>query len=649
MKIKKLFALILALATLCTAGGVHVAATEETSTNLVQNPTFSNGMEGWTYSAEGDPLASVGGFAEGEKYVKPAAGSHIEQLVPITETGTYRLSFKMKATVYNAATLEKAVYMADGHNYTEQFSNDPSKENYDTYRYGMGMTQDYIGGLAFGETCAEEEAAWKEYALTVPVPSKNVTRFRIRLYFNGTTAPLGVDDIRFEKVNDSAAAVVNGGMDYLSASNNASLGGYANQQNVSRETEPDGNHYMKLTSGGQFRQFMAIDGGKTYRLSYRMKSATANPMKFYNIDKYFFYKDGYSEASRVTTGLTDIDFDTTYEGDALNTWKSYNLTFSAPEEANVFLLFVVAYAECFLDDIAIEEVNTPFNYIFNGDFEGGTAGWKLIGSGTIAQEADGNRYYARAATKASAAENYFRQYRDLPAGRYKLSFKAKVQTKGATVGIAFEGRTVGWNDDFQHFKKAPCNAIFTDDWQTFNFYFTMPTDSTDFYLKLAGGYWADGAQNAWYDDVTLTKDTETRLEFAEYTQHNVSNGFAEAKNTETLTALRNAGATIPVAAHYIPQSAGDDEKAGIAETVYLMAALYETVGDAKKLVGIDIQKGITDVSDAAQKGRTAKGIVSLQASLDTPGDLSDKHEVKAFLINNDNLLSPAYKTMTLGY
>ena len=652
MKIKKLFALILALATLCTAGIMHTAATEETTTNLVQNPTFSNGMEGWTYSVEGDPLASVGGFADGEVYVKPAAGSHIEQFVPITETGTYRLSFKMKATVYNAATLEQAVYLTGGNNYTGQFSNDPAAENYDSYYFGMAQAQGYIGGLTFGEACEEGEAVWKEYELTVPVPSKNVTRFRIRLYFKGEAAPLGVDDIRFEKVNASAAAVLNGGMEYLNT-DGTTIGGIAYASGVTRETETDGNHYMKLAANGEFRQYMAIDGGKTYRLSYRMKSQTANPLKFYNLDTQFFYKN--SNGTSVNTGLYNgytANLDTTYDGAALGTWKTYKLTFSVPEEANVFAVFPKANAECFLDDIAIEEVNKPFNYIFNGDFEGGTAGWQILNAGgTIAEEANGNRYYHR--TVESAGVNYVRQWKHLPAGRYKLSYKAKVQTAGDKVGIALwdnadgAGHTAGWNDDFKMFKSATCTATFTDAWQTFNFYFSLPADTTKIILELPGDHYS-GTKQAYFDDITLTKD-ENWMDFAAYTQESIQYGFAEAKKSETLTALRDAGDTIPVTAHYIPQMAGNDETAGTAETVYLIAALYETVGDAKKLVGLDIQKGITDVSDAAQKGRTAKGIVSLNASVQNPGNLSEKNEMKAFLINNDNLLAPAYKTMALGY
>ncbi len=57
-------------------------------------------------------------------------------------------------------------------------------------------------------------------------------------------------------------------------------------------------------------------------------------------------------------------------------------TVTGPEEWNNFMMGLLSDGECLIDDLRVIESPTdaPVEILLNGDFENGSAGWRLLGN-----------------------------------------------------------------------------------------------------------------------------------------------------------------------------------------------------------------------------------------------------------------------------
>lgn len=650
MKYLKLFALLLTAVLLCCNFTAMAPLAEDT--NLAVNGGFENGVDNWTYSGDPNELLKTLDSAEGDFYAKPAPGSYLQQVIPVEGYKTYKLSFKMQSTTEDAAKLlYQASYMSEGVTYRNLYlsvDDDPDQ-------YRAVITENAFSNAAFGTAGSADTLAWKEYSLLIPIPSMKIDAFRLRLSF-GNDSYIAVDDIRFEKVKDDCTAVINGDFENANAASLTSAvawsssAGYTYAQNGGTNNSK----YLKGDLGTEvFYQFVPVEENTTYKLSLKMKASKKDAAGLNLVSTNLMYKDNVAVkigmASPLNFGLAD------YTGEDAEVWRQYSMELSTPQGVNFLRLAIQNNGDTALgvDDISIEKVEGKYNYVMNGDFEAGMAGWQNIGeggSGTIAAETNGNLYFNRTATDRG---KYLRQWNIwLPQGRYQLSFKAKTANRGDKISVNLFGsdgsgkaeELRGWCEDYIAAKTVTSNASFTDDWQTFNFYFTLPADRQDIILALTTAYWA-GASGAvgvmHFDDISITKD-ESRIEFASYTQESVTNeSFAEAKNGESTVSLEGL-ASVPVFAHYVPETEGTSEK------VTLCAALYKG-GETKRLVDFKVVDGETVVSEETMQGKNAGAILSLTTDMDIPQDADATYVLKAFLFHGGTLVDIAYKTISIGW
>ncbi len=652
MKHLKIFAILLTTALFCCS--FTAVAPLANDTNLAVNGGFEDGITGWTYSMEVNGLIGTLDPAEGDFYAKPAQGSYLQQIIPVEGYKTYKLSFKMQSTIENAVTLlPQAVYMAEGASYRNLYGS--TEDDPDQYR--AVLAENAFSYAAFGAADTGEGPEWKEYSMLIPIPSMKIDAFRLRLIF-GEDPAIAIDDIRFEKVKDDAAAVINGDFENLKSDNLTMPTGWSVTTASSFVTgKSEGNNtsrYVKDTSGsGVLYQFVPVEENTRYKLSLKMKASKKDAAGLNLVSTNLMYKDNVAVnigmANPLNFGLAD------YTGADADLWREYSMELSTPQGVNVLRLAIQNNGDetLALDDISIEKVSETANYIMNGSFEAGMAGWQDIGeggSGTIAAETNGNLYFNRTATDRG---KYLRQWNIwLPEGRYQLSFKAKTANRGDKISVNLlgsDGRVKaeelhGWCEDYIAAKTVTSNASFDDDWQTFNFYFTLPVARQDIILGLTTAYWggASGAVGAMhFDDISITKD-ESRIEFASYTQEDItSESFAEAKNGAVTTSLEGV-ASVPVFAHYVPETDGTSEK------VTLCAALYKE-GETKRLVDFKVVDGETVVSEETMQGKNAGAILSLATDIEIPDDADDTYVLKASLYRGGSLVDISYKAISIGY
>ncbi len=647
MKHLKLFALLLTAVLLCCNFTAMAPLAEDI--NLAVNGGFENGVDNWTYSGDPNELLKTIDSAEGDFYAKPAPGSYLQQIIPVEGYKTYKLSFKMQSTTEDAAKLfYQASFMSENVSYRNLYTS--IEDDPDQYR--AVTTENTFSNVAFGTKDAGGELEWKEYSILIPVPSMKIDAFRLRLIF-GVDLHIAIDDIRFEKVKDDCTAVINGDFENANAASLTSAVAWSSPADYTyaQNGGVDNSKYFKGELGTElFYQFVPVDENTTYRLSFKMKSSKKDGAGLNLPTTNFVYKDNVAVkttmANAVNFGLSD------YTGADAEVWRNYSLEFSTPADVNVLRLAIQNNGDTALgiDDISIEKVEGKYNYVMNGDFEAGMAAWGDIGgSGSVEAEENGNLYFSRTATEKN---KYIRQlYLSLPAGRYQISFKAKTANKGDLVSVNLfgsDGRSKaealqGWCADYISGKKATCNASFTDDWQTFNFYFTLSEAREDIVLALSNAYWGAGSGIGamYFDDVSVIKD-ETRLEFASYTQEDITDeSFAETKNGAATTSLEGV-ASVPVFAHYVPKADGTSEK------VTLCAALYKE-GETKKLVDFKVVGGETAVSEETMQGKNAGAILSLATDMEIPDDADDTYVLKASLYSGGTLVDIAYKTISIGW
>ncbi len=422
--------------------------------------------------------------------------------------------------------------------------------------------------------------------------------------------------------------------------------------------DADGNNYAKATvGGGNFRLIQYVKGLESetsYRLSFRMRSSKKDALYLNGLRDYIggmFYSDS-DFVNKVGTGRsTDIYFGAVaYTGEDIQ-WRNYSVDIPVPKTAVAMRLYFwcVDDAEFAIDDIRLEKTG-PANYVMNGDFELGFSGWTEHGAspgGIAVDEATGNMYFNRTSTSYSS---YIRNNFTLPAGRFKISFKAKTVNAGDRISVNLYGDKDGSTDtaatghylDFYSGKAASCNALTTGtEWQTFNFYVTLPA-AQNVYLALPTARWGQSSMvsAAHFDDVSITKD-ESWIDFASYEYQNLNNSdhsFVLVKSGESLSSLPASGGTIPVAAHLVP------EQTEISQSYMMVSSLYKigSMGE-KVLVDVSVKTGATDLSEATQNGQNAMATVNFIDSLTCPDDSEGSFVAEVMLWDSPDAMHP-YRT-----
>lgn len=165
-----------------TVLGVVAVAAFANAQNLVTNPTFDNGLTGWSagpitsYTAPTLVVADGNNGSNSAQYSSPTATTGFYQEFPVTAGQTYTISFWYKATGDNTDARIWSNY----------------KDTAGTIIYqGASATTDPLRGPNNGYL--PTSAAWTQHSVTVTAPA-NVTTFQLAVRAYGGATLAAFDD-----------------------------------------------------------------------------------------------------------------------------------------------------------------------------------------------------------------------------------------------------------------------------------------------------------------------------------------------------------------------------------------------------------------------------------------------------------------------
>jgi len=312
-----------------------------------------------------------------------------------------------------------------------------------------------------------------------------------------------------------------------------------------------------------------------------------------------------------------------------------------------------------VDDFVMKPIEGEFNYFPNGRFEN-NRGKTLIGVFNnvlnLAQQ-DGNnvlRMEGGVTSPALSAALYLRS------GRYKLEFKAKLDTAGASTYLHLNPSPIkyagtGTNYGIHNTSYATIKTPATSDWAKVAYHFTVPTDAngkevmqTLFFALPSSRVGATSVKGGYYDDFKVTRDHDS-ISFSKTTLSALTNGGRPVYYQDEVTSISAAIAQglnkINVSATVLPQAAD-----GTSENAKLLVALYKTVNNNKKLESITVTDGATVETDVTMGGG-ACGIINLSGSIDLPSQpgLDNTYTVEAFLWRRLEGITPIREKALLTY
>ena len=539
---KKLLALLLGV-TLIAGLGISVGATETESTNLFANPSFENGLEGWTakrtsYQQESAAFAE---YSEAFPAYSEDAGTKYVQ---------YPQNYDAAVLLQKVNNLKgKSTYKFSGYMYSTSTNTTFTEDAYISLQYTF-YSDDTALGTATEETLKVPVATWTKLQGFITLP-ENANSVEIGIIHTwGSTFTRCYDELCLEEVVLTSADgnfLLNGSFENgltgweinCAAAKPAAQVAYGGT--LTAPEKGSGTYCAQFPAGNASSSLtQRVDGLKSgyiytfsgYYHTYRADAVADAYAKFI----YTFYKNGVIEGTTTEVFLTT----------PINSWTKVEQDIFIPAGVNgIEIGFKTTNGSSHIRSYDNLSFKCNENLIANGGFEDSNAndktaeGWLLTkGASTFAFSAD-----SHSGEVAYTADDYGRIEQAIPAldgTRYKLTYWFKSadadSEKASYVRVRFFSTKPSKSNTNPGTSTSAINVnsmplVSSDGWQKHVAYFTTPAGTAGISVVLHS--YTSGGDKAvcMYDDVELVISDDT-ITFLGFTENNTENtGYETNQNT----------------------------------------------------------------------------------------------------------------------
>lgn len=620
---KKLLALLLGL-TLMVSMGIFVGATEADSTNLLTNPSFENGLEGWTAIRTTHNLESA------------LSMDYVEDFTAHTDTaGSKYVKFPSN---YGKSVLTQKVsglsggdiYKFNAYVYTITSNPEISLDTYIHITYSF-----YSGDTVLGTATEVQQktalTSWTKLESSIVLPNDADGLEIGIIHKGGDSFTRSYDELSLEKISfiePDGNLLLNSGFEAGSTNWEAKRNGsnfdplreygkiYTNLHSteVGLETAPSDAY------GLNFMYF------RTNTSQYSLKQKVTNIKEG---ESYKFIGDVLATATNNSTSPAITVICTSYKEDGnvirtdtfetkilMNNWCTVEAVFTLPDDTDSIDIGVEAEPKTsvyhrYFDNFYLVPTD---NLLGNSSFEDKTIGWSAtsdVDSQTdfisLNSHSDGLAFTGQT-SKWGRMEQYLLAK---PGAKYKLTYwfksvDASVAKKSAVSVRFFEEKPTGnanrSNESLCHIELNTLPLLSSDGWQQYVGYFTAPQNAQGMSVVVKSYSSSGGTGNCIYDDMELSF-VDQDIEFVGFSDVNpatltgVENVLNETsfKDSSSYSSLVNGVKTPAVTLNKITEvnnssSIFASAAAPTAPDTALVFALFSENGGKKKLEAIDIAK-----------------------------------------------------------
>lgn len=609
---KKLLALLLGL-TLILGLGISVGATETENTNLFVNPSFENGLEGWTakrLSHQNEAALSGEYSAEFVAY-EPNAGTKFAQ---------YPQNYEAGVLLQKVNNLKgKSMYKFNGYIYSTSTIDTFTYDEYISIKYTF-YSDDTILGAAVEEKIKVSVETWTKLQSFITLPNDaNGVEIGI-IHKGGSTFTRSYDSFSLEEVvltSTDGNFLLNGSFEngiegwYAAGADNGSYSKTPNQVEYTEEFKAPaadfGKYYAQYPAGyAKSLLTQRVDGlqsGNIYTFSgYYYTEHPSNSTDPYVSVVYAFYKNGAKVGEDKTVNITPV----------MKGWTKVEQDVFIPAGVDgIDIGFKTtngsAYVRCY-DKLSLKFKG---NLITNGGFEDSSiadkeaTGWlSTKGSSTFAFTDD-----CHSGEVAYTSDDWARIEQAIPAvgeTRYKLTYWFKstdaASAKQSNVRVRFFNSEPTKSNYNPGISMSAINVnttalLSTDGWQKHVAYFVTPSDTKGISVVLYTYTIKSDKAACMYDDVELVVSDDA-VEFLGFTNNAAENtGYETTLNTSgsykdaglyTVDAKIPATTLKPVNTLVPGKKIYASAVSLINPDTALVYGLFSMEGDAKRLEAVEI-------------------------------------------------------------
>lgn len=620
---KKLLALLLGL-TLMVSMGISVGATEADSTNLLTNPSFENGLEGWTAIRTTHNLESA------------LSMDYVEDFTAHTDTaGSKYVKFPSN---YGKSVLTQKVSGLSGGDiykfnaYVYTITSNP-EISLDTYIY---ITYSFYSGDTVLGTATEVQqktalTSWTKLESSIVLPNDADGLEIGIIHKGGDSFTRSYDELSLEKISfiePDGNLLLNSGFEAGSTNWEAKRNGsnfdplreygkiYTNLHSteVGLETAPSDAY------GSNFMYF------RTNTSQYSLKQKVTNIKEG---ESYKFIGDVLATATNNSTSPAITVICTSYKEDGnvirtdtfetkilMNNWCTVEAVFTLPDDTDSIDIGVEAEPKTsvyhrYFDNFYLVPTD---NLLGNSSFEDKTIGWSATSDVDSQTDFISHNSHSDGLAFTGQTSKWGRMEQYLlakPGAKYKLTYwfksvDASVAKKSAVSIRFFEEKPTGnanrSNESLCHIELNTLPLLSSDGWQQYVGYFTAPQNAQGMSVVVKSYSSSGGTGNCIYDDMELSF-VDQDIEFVGFSDVNPATltgvetvlNEASFKDSSSYSSLVNGVKTPAVTLNKITEvnnssSIFASAVAPSAPDTALVFALFSENGGKKKLEAIDIAK-----------------------------------------------------------